>query len=103
MDIQTNTEGYLLDLNTWNTDVAVELARRDDVILTPAHWEVINLLREFYTQYQASPAMRTLVNAMAKQYGAEKGNSIYLHSLFPAGAAKQANKFAGLPKPIRCI
>ena len=79
------------------------LAQKQSIILTAEHWEIINLLRDFYFKYNASPAMRTLVNAVREQYGDTKGNSIYLHKLFPAGAAMQANNIAGLPKPVRCI
>lgn len=103
MQIETTADGYLKNLNDWTPEVAVILAARQNIVLTQAHWEIINLLREFYFKYNASPAMRTLVNAVAQQYGPEKGNSIYLHTLFPGGAAKQANNIAGLPKPIRCI
>jgi tRNA 2-thiouridine synthesizing protein E len=40
---------------------------------------------------------------MAKALGEDKGNSLYLYTLFPKGPAKQATKIAGLPKPARCI
>lgn len=103
MDLETTDEGYLKNLTDWNPEVARELAARQGITLTAAHWEVINLLRDFYFTYKASPAMRTLVKAMQQAHGPEKGNSIYLHTLFPNGAAKQANNIAGLPKPIRCI
>lgn len=103
MLLDLTNEGYLRNLQDWNPEVANELAKRQNITLTADHWEIINLLREFYISYNASPAMRTLVKAVQQQYGAEKGNSIYLHKLFPGGAAKQANNIAGLPKPIRCI
>jgi tRNA 2-thiouridine synthesizing protein E len=103
MYIETTEDGYLRNLQDWTPEVANELALRQNIQLNAAHWEIINLLREFYFAYNASPAMRTLVKAVQQQYGAEKGNSIYLHTLFPGGAAKQANNIAGLPKPIRCI
>lgn len=103
MNILTNSDGYLLNLADWDQEVAIELATRQGITLTEQHWEIINLIREFYFTYNASPAMRTLVNAVKQKYGAEKGNSIYLHTLFPNGAAKQATNIAGLPKPIRCI
>ena len=103
MEIETTDEGYLKNLADWTPEVANILAARQGIELTVEHWEIINLLREFYFKYNASPAMRTLIKAVQQQYGADKGNSIYLHTLFPAGAAKQANNIAGLPKPIRCI
>lgn len=103
MDIETTEDGYLKNLADWTPEVAEILALRQNITLTAEHWEIINLLREFYFKYNASPAMRTLVNAVKEQYGQEKGNSIYLHTLFPGSAAKQATNIAGLPKPIRCI
>jgi len=103
MHIETTDEGYLKNLADWTPEVAAILAQRQNITLTAEHWQIIKLLREFYFKYNASPAMRTLVNAVKEQYGVEKGNSIYLHKLFPGGAAKQATNIAGLPKPIRCI
>lgn len=103
MEIITTDDGYLKNLADWTPEIAKELALRQNITLTAAHWEIINLLREFYFTYNASPAMRTLVKAVQQKYGPDKGNSIYLHRLFPDGAAKQANNIAGLPKPIRCI
>lgn len=103
MNIDLTPDGYLVNLADWTPEVAQFLASRQDIVLTPQHWEIINLLRAFYIKYNASPSMRTLVNAVREQYGPEKGNSIYLQQLFPGGAALQANNIAGLPKPIRCI
>ena len=103
MDLLLTTEGYLQNMQDWNPTVAAELANRQGITLTTEHWEILNLLREFYLRYAASPAMRTLIKAVQQQYGSDKGNSIYLHTLFPGGAAKQANNIAGLPQPIRCI
>lgn len=103
MNVELTNEGYLANLADWTPEVGTYLAHRLDITLTPEHWEIINLLRAFYIKYNASPSMRTLVNAVREQYGPEKGNSIYLQKLFPGGAALQANNIAGLPKPIRCI
>lgn len=103
MDINLSNDGFLANINDWTPEVAKILAEKQNIVLTDAHWEIIDLLREFYFKYNASPAMRTLVNAVREKYGPDKGNSIYLHKLFPAGAQLQANNIAGLPKPIRCI
>jgi tRNA 2-thiouridine synthesizing protein E len=101
--IETDEEGYLVNLNEWNEDAAKILAAQDDLVLTESHWEVINFLREYYDEYQIAPAVRVLTKAIGKKLGPEKGNSKYLYELFPYGPAKQACRFAGLPKPTGCV
>jgi TusE/DsrC/DsvC family sulfur relay protein len=101
--ISTDPEGFLTTLADWDEAVACALAEAEGIKLTQEHWEVIWFLRNFYQEYQIAPAMRVLIKALAGKLGPEKGNSIYLHTLFPGGAAKQSNKLAGLPKPTRCI
>ncbi len=103
MEIKLTKDGFLADMTDWNPAVAEYFAQQQNIILTPEHWEIIHLLREFYFKYNVAPSMRTLVNTVRECYGADKGNSIYLHKLFPGGTALQANNIAGLPKPIRCI
>jgi TusE/DsrC/DsvC family sulfur relay protein len=100
---ETDEEGYLADLNSWDKDVAAVMAKADDCELTDAHWEVINFLREYYEEYQIAPAVRVLTKAIGKKLGKDKGNSKYLYELFPYGPAKQACKYAGLPKPTGCV
>jgi tRNA 2-thiouridine synthesizing protein E len=100
---ETDEEGYLINLSEWNKDLGAELAKADDCELTDAHWEVINFLREYYEEYQIAPAVRVLTKAIGKRLGKDKGNSKYLYELFPYGPAKQACKYAGLPKPTGCV
>jgi len=101
--ITLDDEGYLLNLDDWSPDVANYLADEENLTLTEPHWEVIQVIRDFYHQYQLSPAMRPLVKAVGIALGADKGKSIYLMKLFPKGPAKQAAKLAGLPKPTNCL
>ena len=101
--IATDKQGYLLDFTQWNEDVAVLLASTDKIELLEAHWEVIRFVREFYLTYNTSPAIRALTKAMKAEFGEEKASSRYLYRLFKEGPAKQATKYAGLPKPARCI
>lgn len=101
--IEHDEEGYLTDINDWSPELAELIAKSDQLPLTNEHWEVINFLREYYTEYQIAPAVRVLVKAVKKQFGEEKGNNKYLYELFPYGPAKQACKIAGLPKPTGCI
>ncbi|URL05566.1 TusE/DsrC/DsvC family sulfur relay protein [Avibacterium sp. 21-595] len=101
--IETDNEGYLLDLTQWTPDVALAIAQQEALTLTEAHWEVIHFVRDFYQEYHTSPAIRMLVKAVAQKLGEDKGNSRYLQRLFPEGPAKQATKLAGLPKPAKCL
>ena len=101
--IATDKQGYLLDYQQWDTAVAEKIAELEGLELTEDHWEVINFVREFYRRFEKSPAIRPLIKYLKEKLGDEKGNSIYLALLFPAGAAKQSTKLAGLPKPARCI
>ncbi len=99
----TDNQGYLLDSAQWDEQLAVEIARLELVELNKKHWQVVFFVREFYLEFNTSPAIRALVKAMQNKYGAETVNSRYLYRLFPEGPAKQATKIAGLPKPARCI
>ncbi len=101
--IETDKQGYLLDYQQWHEELALLIAEKEQLTLTPAHWEVINFVRNFYLTYKKSPAIRALTKAMKAEFGEEKANSRYLYRLFPQGPAKQATKIAGLPKPARCI
>lgn len=102
-ETQLDKEGFLIDLNDWSEEVANYLAEQEGIALNSTHWEIIYLLREFYQEFQVSPAMRPLVKAVSKKLGPEKGKSIYLMQLFPGSPAKLIAKFAGLPKPANCL
>lgn len=103
VSIEVDAQGYLTDHLQWTENVAKHIAQLDKIELNESHWEVINFVRNFYLEYDTSPAIRALVKAMAAAFGPEKGNSRYLHRLFPKGPAKQATKLAGLPKPAKCL
>jgi tRNA 2-thiouridine synthesizing protein E len=101
--IETDRMGYLLDPADWDEQVAERMAAADDVELSEAHWEIIRFLRQYHADYDMAPPMRLLVKAVAARLGEDKGNSRYLYRLFPEGPAKQACRYAGLPKPVSCI
>lgn len=101
--IELDKDGYLADLNDWSPEVATALAMQNDIELTPDHWEILQLLRNFYEEFQLSPATRPLIKYTALKLGAEKGNSLHLNRLFNGTPAKLAAKLAGLPKPTNCL
>lgn len=101
--VALDPEGFLVDLDEWTPEVAEALAVEEDRVLTEAHWQVIEVLRDFYTRFDAAPAMRPLVKAVGQALGPEKGSSLYLMRLFPESPAKVGARLAGLPKPANCL
>lgn len=102
-DIAVDKDGYLINLNDWDKEAANALAAQENILLTPAHWEIIALMQEFYREFEISPAMRALVKYTEKKLGKEKGRSVYLLQLFPPSPARIASKIAGLPRPTNCL
>jgi len=100
---ERDPQGFLVNLNDWSPELASEIAAGEGITLLDTHWEVLSLLRQFYCEFELSPAMRILVKYIRENLGEEKGNSIYLLSLFPGSPAKIASKIAGLPKPTNCL
>ena len=96
-------DGYLRDHTGWTEQIAIQLAAREGITLTTAHWQVIQLLRSYYARTDISPAMRPLVKLVKTEFGEETGNSAFLMGLFGGTPAKIAAKIAGLPRPTNCI
>ena len=101
--IEVDDDGYVLNLSDWTAGLAQKLADEDNINLTEAHWEVINFLRDYFEKYQIAPMIKILVKEIGKTMGKEKGNTKYLYELYPGGPAKQACRYAGLPKPTGCV
>jgi tRNA 2-thiouridine synthesizing protein E len=101
--MEVDKDGFLINLDDWNEEVARQLAAADAVQLTDQHWEVIYALRDFYSKTEVAPAMRPFVKLIKTQLGVDQGNSIYLMSLFGSSPAKTAAKWAGLPRPTHCL
>ncbi|EFO43812.1 sulfurtransferase TusE [Vibrio parahaemolyticus AN-5034] len=78
-EIETDAQGYLLDHTQWEEGMIELLAKEEDIELTDAHLEVVHFVRDFYEEFNTSPAVRMLVKAMEKRT-AQKSNSKYLFS-----------------------
>lgn len=95
--------GFLIRREGWTREMACKLAEREGISLQEAHWELIDFIRDYYQKYNHLPNARLFVQAIRKVLGEEKGNSRYLHRLFPGGPVRQVCKFAGLSKPPGCL
>ncbi len=101
--LDLDKDGFLKDLTCWDKSVAAIIAQNNSITLSAEHFEIIDLLREFYQKHQVAPANRPFVKMVKNEFGAEKGNSIYLMTLFPESPAKIAAQISGLPKPPNCF
>jgi dissimilatory sulfite reductase related protein len=95
--IEVDAEGFMLDADQWNEEIAEELAHLSGIPeLTERHWLVIRYMRETYLATGNAPTIRTL--------GKESGVPVKeLYELFPKGPAKLSAKIGGIPKPRGCI
>lgn len=96
-------DGFLRRSEDWDESVARALAVNAGIELTPAHWEILHVLRSYYARYDSSPAMRALVKYCRQELGADKGSSLYLLQLFPGSPARVGALLAGLPRPANCL
>jgi tRNA 2-thiouridine synthesizing protein E len=101
--VALDKEGFLIDLDDWSLPVAHALSAEEGIELSDEHVEILHTLRNFYAEFQLSPATRPLIKYTALKLGPEKGNSMHLNRLFNGTPAKLAAKLAGLPKPTNCI
>jgi len=101
--IETDSQGYLCHLTDWNETLANALAAKDGVTLSADHWEIIHLIRDYYTETGKAPAVCVIIRQAKKHLGDDKGNSKHVYNLFPDGPGKQGVRYAGLPKPTGCL
>ncbi len=100
-DLERDEHGYLVDLNEWNKDIAVELAEEEGVTLTDESFKLIEFLREEYINNNSNqPNERNMVKGLKGDWDG-KLTTKELYALFPKGPAKQAGKIAGLPETKR--
>lgn len=93
--VDRNEEGYLVNADDWDKDMAAELAKELDLELGPKHWEVIDYLRA-----QHDEGVEMSIRKMGKS-GVVDIKEFY--DLFPGGPLKNASKVAGLERPQSCV
>lgn len=94
-NIEVNEEGYLKDFGQWERSVGEEIAKENNVNMTPRHWEVIAFLQE---QHKAGVALSIRKIGQSKVVDIKE-----FYALFPQGPLKISTKIAGIPKPASCL
>jgi tRNA 2-thiouridine synthesizing protein E len=95
--VLTDSEGYLVNPADWSEAFVRSQASVEGLPLTGEHWEIIRFLREHFARHGTQVAVRDMIRHFRTLWGEERGNSRYLHRLFPRGGPqKQGNRLAGL-------
>ncbi|BBI01355.1 sulfurtransferase [Buchnera aphidicola (Nipponaphis monzeni)] len=99
---KTDSKKYLASLNKWDLSIAKKNAKKELIIMTENHWEIVYFIRNFYSKFNQTPSMRIIAAAISKKYH-KKYTSIYFLKLFPKGPMQQASKIAGIPLSNSCF
>lgn len=96
-EVKTCSEGYIVNLDDWSDGFVYAQAEVEGLQLTDEHWEVIQFLRDYYHEHGVQCEVRKMIKHFKLVWGPERGNSSYLHKIFPhGGPQKQGNRLAGL-------
>jgi tRNA 2-thiouridine synthesizing protein E len=92
-----DNEDFLVEMTQWSKDLAVKLAKRNDIgPLTEEHWKIIEFVRAYYLMHRTGPP----VVKIGKATGFPPSR---ICELFPCGIARGAYRLAGLPRPVGCL
>ncbi|PLX45504.1 MAG: sulfite reductase subunit gamma [Hyphomicrobiales bacterium] len=93
--IQLGDEGYLINPEDWNREIASALAAREGIELTEAHWQVIEFMRAWYDEHGVAASPRDVGNFLRRR----RLPRSEITRLFPYGYVQQACKIAGMKRP----
>ncbi len=90
-------DGFIDDFNNWSKSWVNYVKQTEGISeLTQEHWNVINVLQDYYKKNGIAPMVRILSKVTGFKLK-------YIYELFPSGPGKGACKMAGLPKPTGCV
>jgi dissimilatory sulfite reductase related protein len=93
--VELNEQGYLLNMEQWDKEIAKGIATEEDIELTERHFEILSYLRDEQEKGTALSIRRVGKSGVVdiKEF----------YQLFPGGPLKKASRIAGIPKPASCI
>jgi TusE/DsrC/DsvC family sulfur relay protein len=97
---QRDVEGYIVDPESWDRDIARELAAEERLELTEDYWQILEFMRAYWQEHRVAPDVRHVVDYLVIEHGYDKkAAKKHLFDLFPYGYVKQACKVAGMQRP----
>ncbi len=93
-------DGRLLSLSDWTPELAKAIAKEEGLELTDAHWDILNLMRDYYFTYNIAPVTKLLKREIARKFDPQRATDEAVNTLFPGGVQYQGSKIAGIPIPM---
>ena len=96
-DINLDPDGFMIDPNLWNDEVARAIAEEEGIDeMTENHWKIVEFIRNYWKEHGLAPEVRLVCK--------ETGLGLrQIFKLFASGPARGACRVAGLPKPDGCV
>ncbi len=95
-EINVDGEGFLVNRDDWNEDIARELAQRDGMVIDDKIMHYIREARAMYDNDGVVPPIRIFAKAQGV-------TTKELYDVFKKGPMKLICKWGGLPKPTGCV
>ena len=93
--VEVTDDGYLINSTDWSPEVAADIAREEEIELTPAHHDLITFIRD-----KVAKGETLTIRAIGKSGICDiKG----FYKLFPGAPLKKASRIAGIKKPQSCV
>ncbi|MEW5734349.1 MAG: TusE/DsrC/DsvC family sulfur relay protein [Thermodesulfobacteriota bacterium] len=90
-------DGFIDSFDNWSKDWVQYVKSQEGIEeLSEEHWNVINVLQDYYKKNGIAPMVRVLSKVTGYKLK-------HIYELFPSGPGKGACKMAGLPKPTGCV
>ncbi len=97
--VSIDDEGYLIDPDDWNKEIAEHLAQSEDIELNEEYWKIIMYMRDYFNDQKIAPGTRCVAKFIAEELDYGKQGRNHLFKIFPYGYVKQACKIAGMKRP----
>ena len=94
--VEVDAEGYMQNPKEWSKEICEAVAVEQGIVLTEAHWKVIEFARDEFSKTNESPTLRRITKSGII-------NTKDLYAFFPNGPAGKIARLAGLRKPTGCI
>jgi len=97
--VERTDNGYLVDINDWNEEIAAAIFVEEEIDATEEHWDIVRYVREEVVNGD-EPNERGIMKAMGKKWG-RKVKSKEMYEMFPGMPSKQGLKIGGCPQSTR--